>query len=387
MMSRVQVWGSVAGCCMLAGCMIGRTPSKATLKQAIQPYIDADEVAGAVACVVDGERVRQTVAFGFADREAERPMRTDTLFWIASMTKPVTACAVMMLLDEGKLELDAPVSTYLPEFSGLKTADGRSAVPTLRQMLTHTSGMAEATQAEQLASRTLAELMPHIAAKPALFTPGTRWQYSQSGMNALGRVVEVLSGMPFERFLAERLFKPLGMQDTTFYPDANQRARLAVSYKRNGDRLERAALPPVYDCARGDARFPAPNGGLYSTAPDYARFCQMLLNRGTFRGRRILSMTSVTAMSTIQSGDLKTGFTPGCAWGLGCGMVREPQGVTAVLSPGSFGHGGAYGTQGWIDPVKGVAYILMVQRVNFPNSDNSDLRGDFQKAAFYGSVQ
>lgn len=382
MMRRIKTWIGVAGCGVLAGCMIGRAPSTVALSRAIRAHVDAGEVAGAVACVVDGERVLQAVTAGLADREAARPMRTDTLFWIASMTKPVTACAVMMLLDEGKLELDAPVSAYLPEFSGLKTADGRPAVPTLRQMLTHTSGMAEPTQAEQLAARTLSDLMPHIADKPALFTPGARWQYSQSGMNALGRVVEVRSGMPFDRFLAERLFKPLDMRDTTFYPDAERLARLAVSYRRTGDRLERAALPPVYDCARGDARFPAPNGGLYSTAPDYARFCQMLINRGSLRGRRILSAASVAAMSTVQSGELKTGFTPGCAWGLGCCMVREPQGVTAMLAPGSFGHGGAYGTQAWIDPVKGVAYVLMVQRANFPNSDNSDLRGDFQRAAF-----
>ncbi len=382
MMRRMKTWIGVAGCGVLAGCMIGCALSQKGLSRAIHAHLKAGEVAGAVACVVDGERVLQSVTAGFADREAARPMGMDTLFWIASMTKPVTACAVMMLLEEGKLELDAPVSVYLPEFSGLKTADGRPVVPTLRQMLTHTSGMEEPTQAEQLAARTLADLMPHIAAKPALFAPGDRWQYSQSGMNALGRVVEVLSGMPFDRFLAERLFKPLAMQDTTFYPDAGQRARLAVSYRRTGDRLERAELPPVYDCARGDARFPAPNGGLYSTAPDYARFCQMLLNRGTFHGRRILSPASVAAMSSVQSGELKTGFTPGCAWGLGCCMVREPQGVTAMLSPGSFGHGGAYGTQAWIDPVKGVAYVLMVQRANFPNADNSDLRGDFQRAAF-----
>jgi len=356
-------------------------PSKAALTQAIQQHIEAGEVAGAVACVVDAERELQAVTVGFADREAGRPMRMDTLFWIASMTKPVTACAVMMMHDEGKLELDAPVSAYLPEFAGLKTADGRPAVPTLRQMLTHTSGMAEPAEREQLAARTLAALMPHIAAKPALFAPGERWQYSQSGINALGRVVEVLSGMPFERFLAERLFEPLGMQDTTFYPNAAQRERLAAAYRRAGDHLERAALPAVYDCARGDQRFPAPNGGLYSTAPDYARFCQMLLNRGTFRGRRILSAESVAAMSSVQSGDLKTGFTPGCAWGLGCCVVREPQGAAAVLSPGSFGHGGAYGTQAWIDPVKGRAFVLMVQRANFPNADNSGLRGDFQKAA------
>jgi CubicO group peptidase (beta-lactamase class C family) len=128
-------------------------------------------------------------------------------------------------------------------------------------------------------------------------------------------------------------------------------------------------------------RFPAANGGLFSTAPDYARFCQMILNGGELEGRRYLKREAVEKMTTLQTGDLTTGFTPGNGWGLGWCIVRKPQGVSEVLSPGSFGHGGAYGTQAWIDPTKGRIYILMVQRANFPNSDASDVRRAFQKAA------
>ena len=172
------------------------------------------------------------------------------------------------------------------------------------------------------------------------------------------------------------------MKDTTFYPTRAQMARLAKSYKAADGKLEEAAIfildghdPAVHD------RYPAANGGLFSTARDYGRFCQMLLNQGSLGGRHYLKPASVKLMSTIQTGDLKTGFTAGNGWGLGCCVVREPQGVTAVLSPGTFGHGGAYGTQAWIDPVKHVIYLLMVQRSNFPNSDDSDVRLAFQKAA------
>ena len=368
----------------VAGCVTAADPELPLVSQALQAQINQQEIAGAVALVLTPDRVVHFSATGLSDRTARVPMSKDSLFWIASMSKPVTACAVLMLQDEGKLSIDDPVSKYLPQLAALKTADGKVAVPTLKQLLTHSSGLAEPTEDESLSSRTLAELVPHIAVKPLKFLPGERWQYSQSGMNALGRIVEVVSGKPFQVFLKERLFGPLGMNDTTFYPDAAQQARLAKAYRLVAGVSEEAKIPPIYDCARGESRYPAANGGLYSTAADYGRFCQMLLNSGTYNGKRLLASAAVSALSTVQSGDLKTGFTPGCTWGLGCCMVREPQGVNVMLSPGTFGHGGAYGTQAWIDPVKKVAYVLMVQRANFPNSDNSDLRRDFQSAAAKG---
>lgn len=363
-------WGAGAG-----------SPELNAVSEAAREQVDKGEVAGAVTLVLTPDRIVHFAVCGQADIAAKRPMTEDALFWIASMSKPITACAVMILRDEGKLSVDDPVAKYLPELAGLKTGDGRSGALTLKHLLTHTSGLSEPTEQEALASRTLAELMPHIADKPLRFLPGERWQYSQAGINALGRIAEVVSGKPLPVFLKERIFDPLGMKDTTFYPDAGQQARLAKSYRRVDGHLEETRVKSVYDWTLGNDRYPAANGGLYSTAADYGRFCRMLLNRGTLDGTRILSPEAVAAMSSIQSGDLKTGFVDGMAWGLGCGVVRQPQGVTAMLSPGTFGHGGAYGTQAWIDPVRHVAYVLMVQRANFPNGDASDIRRAFQTAA------
>ena len=173
------------------------------------------------------------------------------------------------------------------------------------------------------------------------------------------------------------------MKDTTFYLTEEQLPRLATSYQRTDEgELEATAVGILYGKAPTSRdRFPAANGGLFSTAPDYARFCRMILNGGELDGKRYLKPESVTLMTSVQTGDLKTGFTPGNGWGLGWCVVREPQGVTAMLSPGTFGHGGAYGTQAWIDPVKKRVYVLMVQRANFPNSDGSEVRRAFQEAA------
>ncbi len=355
-------------------------PEIAAVTAAAKAHVDRHEVAGAITCVAGAERLLHLSAVGQADIAGNVPMRTDALFWIASMTKPVTAAAVLMLQDEGKLSVDDPVAKHLPELAALKTADGKTPAVTLTHLLTHTSGMGEATGEQRLAARSLADLIPHYAAQPLRFEPGARWEYCQSSINTLARVVEVVSGRSFPDFLKERLFDPLGMKDTTFYPTAAQLARLAKSYKLVDGRLEEASIYPDYDPRRA-GRYPAANGGLFSTAGDYVRFCQMLLGQGAYGGKRYLSRQAVARMATIQTGEIVTGFTGGNGWGLGCCVVRTPQGPTAALSPGSFGHGGAYGTQAWIDPVKKVAYVLMVQRANFPNADASDLRRDFQGAA------
>lgn len=355
-------------------------PGIRAVSRAIQAHIDAKEVSGAVALAATPGGVIYFDAIGLADIARNIPMSGDTIFWIASMTKPVTACAIMMLQDEGRLSISDPASKYLPELANLRAAGGDPCKPSIKHLLTHTSGMAEATEEEFRAARAPADLIPHYASKPVQFEPGTRWQYCQSGIISLGRIVEVVSGRPFQEFLSERLFEPLGMKDTTFYPDKAQRARIAVSYKLADGRLEENRVYSVYDYKLGKDRVPAPNAGLYSTAPDYGRFCRMLLNAGRFGRRQYLTPSAVAAMSTLQTGAMKTGFTEGNGWGLGCGLVRHPQGPTAALSPGTFGHGGAYGTQAWIDPVKKVVYLLMVQRTNYPNGDASDLRRDFQAA-------
>jgi CubicO group peptidase (beta-lactamase class C family) len=273
------------------------------------------------------------------------------------MTKPVTAAAILMLQDEGKLSVDDPVSKYLPELADLKTADGKAFSLTLRQLLTHTSGLAEA---EKNSAKTLAELIPLYAKQPLKFTPGSKWVYCQSGINSLGRIVEVVSGLPFQTFLQTRLFDPLGMKDTTFFPSAEQRARLAKPYKLVEGKLVEQGFGS-FDPENHD-RYPAPNGGLFSTATDYSRFLQMLLSQGTLDGRTYLKPETVKLMATNQTGDFKTGWSPGHGWGLGVAVLREPQGVTATLSPGTFGHVGAYGTHGWVDPSKKIVHVLMIQR-------------------------
>jgi len=296
---------------------------------------------------------------------------------------------VLMLQDEGKLKVTDPVAKYIPEFANLKTPSGKPADLTIKQILTHTSGLGEVSGPEVQKAKTLADLVPLWLAAPMQYEPGAKWQYTQSGINAAARIVEVVSGVTFDAFLQKRLFDPLGTKSITFYPTAEQRARLATAYAKTREgALE--PVPPRPDFGPHD-RPPQGNGGLYSTAPDYARFCQMLLNRGRFGRHRDLSAEAMKFLTTPQTGDLPTGFFQSKAlgnhgtnygWGIGTCILRAPHdGVASMLSPGTFGHGGAWGTQAWIDPVKGVAYIMMVQRSNFPNSDASDVRLAFQQAA------
>ncbi len=346
----------------------------------MQSFIDQHEIAGAVTLVASREGVLDVETFGQADIAKNVPMRPDTMFWIASMTKPITASAILMLQDQGKLAVDDPVAKYLPELADVKTKDGKLAHLTIRHLITHTSGMEEASREEAMASKTLAELIPKYAGKPVDFEPGSNWKYCQSGINTLGRIVEVISGQSFPDFLQKHFFDPLNMKDTTFYPTAEQAARIATSYERTPDgTLNPATVYLLHgmDVTSRD-RYPAPNAGLYSTATDYALFARMILNNGTLDGHRYLSPEAVTQMTSIQTGPLQTGFTPGNGWGLGWCIIRDPQGLTAPLSPGTFGHGGAYGTQVWIDPKKDLIYLLMVQRANFPNSDASAVRQSFQ---------
>ena len=358
---------------------------------ALQEQINRHEIAGAVTMVVSKDRVLHLETTGLADVAAHKPMQADTMFWIASMTKPITATAVLMLQDEGKLDVHDPVAKYLPEFANLKTPSGQPANLTLIQILTHTSGLGEAGGPAAREAKTLADLVPLWLAAPMQFEPGSRWSYCQSGINAAGRVVEVVSGMSFDAFLKKRLFQPLGMKSTTFYPDASERARQVTAYAKNATTGSLEAVPPRPEFGPRD-RPPQGNGGLYSTAEDYGRFCQMLLGGGRFQGVRYLSEASMKQLSTPQTPEtLPTGFfqndTYGrrglnYGWALGTCVLKAPHdGVPAMLSPGTFGHGGAWGTQAWVDPVKGVAYVLMVQRSNFPNSDASEVRRVFQQAA------
>ena len=359
------------------------------IRERMQTFVDDGTIAGAVTLVAGRGSIGSIEAVGFADIAEGKQMKEDSLFWIASMTKPVTAAAILMLQDEGKLSVEDPVEKHLPEFKGQWLLDSqtngvacleRSPRPvTIRHLLTHTSGLDEMPAPRT--NSTLGELVTGSSQRPLRFAPGERWSYSNAGINTLGRIVEVVSGDSFASFLEKRIFKPLGMRDTTFWPTPVQARRLAKSYQPTAKGLEETAIFFIQGSLSDRARAPRPAGGLFSTAHDYNRFCQMMLNGGSWNGKRLLSQEAVSAMTRTQTGDIKTGFTDGMSFGFGFAVVKKPTGVTEMLSAGTYGHGGAYGTQAWVDPKKEMVLILMIQRAKLPNADASDVRRVFQEAA------
>jgi len=365
----------------------------ATLRSEFQGYVDRQQTAGTVTLVARKGKVISLEAVGWQDREAKLPMKADSIFQIASMTKPVTAMGIAMLEEEGKLSIEDPVEKHLPEFRGQQIIQKRegstitlgkpSRLITIKDLLTHTSGLRGGSppgfgDLYAKRNRTLAEATIAISQWPLEFEPGTKWAYCNTGIDTLGRIIEVCSGKTYEAFLEERLFRPLGMKDTFFYPDPEQKKRVATLYKKDKDGLARS------ENFLGDAvggKFPLPAGGMFSTAPDMVKLYQMVLDKGISDGKRYLSEAAIEKMTRNHTGDLRAGFTDGIVMGLGWQVVGSPTGVTEMLSPGTFGHGGAFGTQGWIDPRKEMIFILMVQRSGFPNGDAADLRKSLQSIA------
>ena len=356
------------------------------IQAVMQEFVDHHQVSGAVTLVADRDQVLHLGAVGLSEIETERRMQMDDLFWIASLTKPFTATAVMILQDEGKLSIDDPVALHLPDFAEMTVGEDRqpaNTILTIRQLLTHTSGVAGVKWPLGGDTRSLDVQAYELASLPLQFEPGSQWKYG-NGLNVAARIVEVVSGIPFDQFIRYRITEPLDMDDTTFRMSDDQYARFARNYELNDDKsglvpAEHKLVTP--DPAAGADVTPSPSGGLFSTAGDLSRFYRMFLNGGELDSVRVLSPESVEAMTTVQTGDLKTGFTPGNGWGLCLCVVRVPQGVTRMLSPGTFGHGGAYGSQGWIDPEQGLIYVLMIQRRDIGNSDASPMRDAFQSAA------
>ena len=369
-----------------AGLIVSGKPAESGLDEAalkkidarMQEFVDQKQASGIVTLVARRGRVVHLGAVGKADVASGRDIAADTVFAIASMTKPITAASVMILQDEGKLKLDDPVSKYIPLFKDTKVTGG--AAPqreiTIRDCLMHTNGLVS----HQRNVGTLAETAEMLAKTELAFEPGSKWQYGP-GLSVAGRVVEIVSGKSFDQFLAERIFTPLEMTQTSFHPTAEQLKKLALLYQPTADKkdLERGNHW-LYEVTAETS--PNPSGGLYSTAADLVRFYQMVLNGGDLNGQRILSVDAVKQMTSLQSGELATGFAPGNGWGLGFCLIRKPQGATDVLAPGSYGHGGAFGTQGWIDPDKEMIFVLLVARQNFAGGgDASDLRADLQRLA------
>ncbi|CAN5175834.1 serine hydrolase domain-containing protein [soil metagenome] len=372
-------------------------PKVDAVRQRMQKFVDAGEISGAVVMAGGRDGVLFQEAIGLADITTNTPMKTDTIFRIASMTKPITCMGIMILAGEGKLTPDDPVEKYLPEFKGqmLITArdkDNKDKVTlgtperpiTLRDLMTHTSGL-NGTYGKDFPDVytkrqfTLAETTAGIAKQPLQFAPGSKWSYCNPGIDTLGRVIEVVSGMSYDTFLKKRIFDALQMQDTTPYPTAGQLARTAITYAKTEGKLV-PAKNTLIDYVK-DAKHPIPAGGLYSTAGNLAKLCTCLLNQGRSGDIQVLGRMSLAAMTKTQTGDIKTGFTDGMSYGYGFAVVKEPQGVTAMLSPGTFGHGGAFGTQYWIDPKQNLYMILLIQRSNLGNSDGSEIRKEFQRLA------
>jgi CubicO group peptidase (beta-lactamase class C family)/acetyl esterase/lipase len=350
----------------------------AKIPTAMQQYIDRKQLAGAVTLVARQGKIVQLEAVGYADVENSLPMTKDSIFAIASMTKPITATAVMILQDEGKLSVSDPVSKYIPQFKDVQLAGKPPAREiTIRDLMTHTAGLSRPPRKEGDAPPSLKETSERIASQPLQFEPGSRWQYGD-GLTVCGRIVEIVSGQSFDEFLKERIFTPLKMNDTTFQLTAEQKPRLARLYKRGKDKTSIEKVEGFDPTMR---RTPNPSGGLFSTATDMARFYQMVLAGGELDGKRIVSQAAAKEMTRLQTGEIVTGFTPGCGWGLGWCLVQQPQGVTKMLSAGAYGHGGAFGTQGWVDAKRDLICVLMIQRSDFGGSDDSDVRASFQDLA------
>ena len=383
-------------CCLCINSIIGASLSpdakfSQDITATMQKFVDNHSIAGSVTLVADRDKIISLDTVGYANLASKIPMKKDSLFWIASMTKPMTAVLVLMLQEEKKLSVEDPVEKYLPEFKNQwmireKSANRIELVPTprpitLRDLLTHTSGLGDVQAPRAYCS--LAELVMAYAQQPLRFSPGSKWEYSNAGINTLGRIVEVVSGVPYAEFMQNRLFNPLKMKNTTFWPDNTQIRRLAKSYQPNisGTDLEETQIYFVKGEMNDRKRTPYPAGGLFSTAEDIFRFYQMMLQDGMYQGKRILSSESVSLMTRTQTGDIKTGFTEGMSFGFGFAVVKNPIGVTGMLSQGTYGHGGAYGTQSWADPKKNRIVIMMIQRAKLPNGDASEMRKAFQETA------
>ncbi len=350
-------------------------PRLGPLAGVVAPYLTSHEISGAVILIANKDRIIDRETVGFADVAQHRSMKRDDLFWIASMTKAMTASAVMMLVDQGKVALDDPVEKYLPEFKGQsvssastpappatiseKTAEGLpklepTAHPiTVREILCHTAGLAFSSKSEPgaLDLLPLKSAVDSYAAEPLLFQPGAKYSYSNEGFNIAGRIIEVVSGMPYDTFLQKRLLGPLGMSDTTFWPTHKQLNRLAKSYESgsNSGALREVHIDQLtYPLSDRVRRFAIPAGGLFSTADDIARFCQMVLNNGIYHGQRYLSEASVRLITSKQTGNDVT-KSYGFGWNIGDGI---------------FEHSGAYKTDMKVDRKRGLIIVFLVQHAN-----------------------
>ena len=370
--------------------------------QMIQRRIAAGDLAGAVVAIARKGRVAYVNAQGVMDLDTKQPMSSSSMFRIASMTKPVVGVGVMMMVEEGKLRLNDPVSRYIPEFRNMKVAvlqtspAGRgggaaAAAPpspqfytmpaqreiTIKDLLTHTSGLGSGPMSnsdiEKIARKdgeTLAQYIPRLGGTALEFQPGSRWAYSPgAGFETLGRIIEIASGMPLDRFFRTRIFDPLGMKDITFWPADAQMPRVATVYSRTPTGLNKQVMPN--DTMSRNVYFRG-SGGLYSTAEDYLPLGIMLAGGGEMNAKRLLSRKTVEMMSAAHIPDTLQGRPAGEGYGLSVRVVTNHAARGTMLSDGTFGWTGAQGTHFFVDPKEELTAVLMVQ------TSNGEIQRDFE---------
>ncbi len=351
------------------------------LGPALEKLVGDGKIAGGVALIARHGKVAYFEAFGLRDVATRAPMAEDTIFAIASMTKPMTCVAAMTLVERGKLGLDEPASKYLPEFRDLRvlgeakddTPGGPSTVAlarpvTIRDLLTHTSGIAyggilstdprlgrayEAAGVQDRDLGTIGEKVRRIANVPLAHQPGARWTYGM-GHDVIGRVVEVASGQRFDEFLDETIFRPLGLVDTGFAVPESKRGRVATIYRTGLFGGPLVPFPPNY----GSGTMFAGGGGLFSTARDYARFAQMLLNGGELDGARIIKAETLATMTTNQIGDLAALGIFKYGLGFGLEMGQGPGGEAAL---DRYFWGGFFSTNFWVEPRRDLFAVVLTQ--------------------------
>jgi CubicO group peptidase (beta-lactamase class C family) len=383
----------------------------------VKTYIDSGQISGAVTMVSRKGRITHFEAQGLMDIDAKTPMRKDAIFRMASMSKPVTGVAILMLMEEGKLRLTDPVSRFIPEFKNPKVAmlknaegPGRGAAPpapgqpppppeiytipaerelTIRDLMTHTNGLETGGPGSREGGRisprstssNLAAYVPTLGAVPLDFQPGSKWQYSAlAGIETLGRIVEIASGLTFDQFLQKRIFEPLNMKDTAFFPTEDRMPRVVTLYERKPAGLSRIDTPAWL----ATKTLFSGGGGLWSTPEDYMQFAQMLVNNGQLNGKRLLGPRTVDLMASNHVGDLYSGVgqrLKGMGFGLTVEVVMDGVSANRRESNGSFGWDGAFGTHFWVDRKEQLVGLLMVQE------SNGQLMRDFENAVMQAIIE
>jgi CubicO group peptidase (beta-lactamase class C family) len=378
------------------------------LDQVLQGYVADGRLPGVIALVARDGKVVYRKAFGYADAVAKTPLRPDAIERIASQTKAITSAGLMELFDQGKFQLDDPISKYLPAFAHPKvlatfnaqdttftTVPARSEI-TIRQLLTHTSGIGYAVigsaEARAIYAKahvpsgvgsppgTLGPAIDALARQPLMHQPGERFTYGLS-VDVLGRLIEVLSGQPLDQYLRAHVFEPLGMRDTYFYLPADRQSRLVPLYTEYQGRTvpmpATGLLSLRPDFPNQPGTYFSGGGGLSSTIDDYAVFLQMMLNGGTYNGRRLLKPSTVALMTQNQIGDINQGLNK---FGLGFSILTPAGAAKTGQSVGSYEWGGAFGTDYWVDPKEKLVVLLYTQK--FPHNNTPDLVPQFRKAVY-----